>query len=170
MNIKSWIAPAVAAVLVAGGAVGLGIVGSNVRADVEQSEAYAQDYSTATQESAESARAAADEAQEAADAAAEAVTAVAAQEAAAAAQLAADQAAAAAVEAERVAQESKAGGKPSGRTNNTNGGDAPTKCPAGSAPGQVDGDGNESLCAPTGPSGETCAEYDGPTCTSWTKP
>ena len=133
-SLKSWIPVAVTVVLVAGGAVGLGTYGNTVRADMAQSESFAQDYSTATQESAESARAAADDAQEAADAAAEAVTAVAAQEAAAAA----------AAEAERVANESKAGGKPSGGASGTS---APIKCPAGSMANSGDGP-NDTSCFP----------------------
>ncbi|MGV8852334.1 MAG: hypothetical protein ACOH1M_07195 [Rhodoglobus sp.] len=44
---------------------------------------------------------------------------------------------------------------------------APTKCPANHTPGQVDGAGNESLCAPNSPEGKQCAEYTDNVCTGW---
>ena len=46
----------------------------------------------------------------------------------------------------------------------------PVKCPEGTTAGQVDAEGNESLCAATGPQGQQCAEYNGNECTSWLKP
>lgn len=150
----------IAAVVLTGGGIGTKAL-IDYRTAIEASQEAAADYYEAADQRVAEAGAAALAAQEAAETAQAATDSLVAAEEAAAAQAAADEAA-------RVAAEAAA----AANNNSSGGGTAPSngKCPAGTAPGQIDSDGTESLCAPTGPGGATCAEYDGPTCTSWLKP
>lgn len=144
-----WVLPVAGAAVVAvavGGFFGVRAL-NDYRADIEAMQTSAQEYYDAAAEQQQLAREAAEEAQGYADAASESTDSLEAAEAEAEA-LAAAQAAQAAA-------------------NVSNGLTPEGKCPAGTVAGEVNDDGTEGLCSPTGPGGRPCAEYTDNVCTAW---
>lgn len=140
----------VGTVALVGAAVFGGKIAVDYRDGIQASQVAAETALEQADQRADDAQAFAAEAADSAEAASAAVTSVQAEEAAVAAQ-------AAAVEAAKVAYVAK------GLTEEG-------KCPAGTKAGEVNADGSEGLCAPTGPQGQECAEYTDNVCTGWLKP